>query len=130
MMQAINTPGNNGRVNNSRNTIPKVSSNTAHFTTACPSDVNNPNLRNIRRSPNIIHSQPEYKDLSLIHQNCINIFFWNIQGIGSKLELDILQNTMSKYEVIFLFETMKLDSSKPPIQNYKYLHCERKYKHP
>ena len=62
--------------------------------------------------------------------NNINVLSWNIQGIGSKLELASILNFSSKYEIIFLFETMKLNSFEPSLQGYQYIHCQRQYQHP
>ena len=60
----------------------------------------------------------------------LNILSWNIQGIGSKFELDSMRQLFSQYEIIFLFETMKLDTYKPSLSGYQYFHCQRKYQHP
>ena len=62
--------------------------------------------------------------------NDIKIMFWNIQGIGSKLELQSINNLFSEYELVFLFETMKLDTYSPTLPNFKFVHCQREYKHP
>ena len=62
--------------------------------------------------------------------NILKIISWNIQGIGSKLELESIQKLLSEYDVIFLFETMKLDIYEPSFPNYQYFHCQRKYQHP
>ena len=60
----------------------------------------------------------------------MQIMFWNIQGIGSKLEIDSIQKFIAKYDIIFLFETMKLDTFDPFLSNYQFHHCQRKYQHP
>ena len=60
----------------------------------------------------------------------LSILSWNIQGIGGKLELDSINTFFAMYDIIFLFETMKLDSFTPHFPNYHYVHCERKYQHP
>ena len=60
----------------------------------------------------------------------LSIMTWNIQGIGSKLSLNSVQTLFSKYDIIFLIETMKLDSFDPNLKDYQYYHCQRSYKHP
>ena len=60
----------------------------------------------------------------------ISILSWNIQGIGNKLELKGIHDLIKNYDVIFLFETMKLDDFRPDIPGYNYLHCQRSFQHP
>ena len=60
----------------------------------------------------------------------LNVLAWNIQGMGTKLELQGVQKLLFKNDVIFLTETMKLNSFSPEIPNFSYYHCERSYKHP
>ena len=60
----------------------------------------------------------------------INVLFWNIQGIGNKLELESINKAFLQYDLIFLFETMKLNTFNPSLTNFQYVHCERKYQHP
>ena len=62
--------------------------------------------------------------------NKIKILFWNIQGIGSKIEIDNIQHMLTRYDIIFLLETMKLDSFDPLLPNFTFFHCQRKYQHP
>jgi exonuclease III len=59
----------------------------------------------------------------------IKILSWNIQGIGNKLELKGTYEFLSKYDIIFLTETMKLDSYKPTFDGYQYFHCQRSFQH-
>ena len=60
----------------------------------------------------------------------LNVLFWNIQGIGSKLELNSIRKLFSNFDLIFIFETMKLDNFNPSMPNYEFIHCQRQYKHP
>ena len=62
--------------------------------------------------------------------NTVKVMSWNIQGIGQKLELQEIRSMFFKYDIIFLYETMKLDTFDPQLEGYHYLHCQRKYKHP
>ena len=60
----------------------------------------------------------------------LKLMSWNIQGIGQKIELDEIRNMLNCYDIIFLYETMKLDTFDPQIEGYRYFHYQRKYKHP
>ena len=60
----------------------------------------------------------------------IQVMFWNIQGIGSKLELSSIQKLLAKYDIIFFLETMKLDNFDPSLPNFQFFHCQRECQHP
>ena len=85
----------------------------------------------LNNSPNkTIEMNKDSESLNVKAEVDLAILSWNIQGIGSKLELDSINKMFSKYEIIFLFETMKLDTFNPSFPNFHYVHCERKYQHP
>ena len=65
-----------------------------------------------------------------ISPNLLNILSWNIQGIGSKLEINSIQKFITQHDIIFLTETMKLDTFDPVLPEYQFYHCQRKYQHP
>jgi len=63
-------------------------------------------------------------------QTYLKVICWNIQGIGTKLELESVQGFLFRNDIIFLSETMKLDSFVPDIAGFRYFHCQRSYQHP
>ena len=60
----------------------------------------------------------------------LKIMSWNIQGIGSKLDMNDIWEIIYENDIIFLYETMKLNSLKPDLKEYQYVHCQRSFKHP
>jgi len=58
------------------------------------------------------------------------VLSWNIQGIGKKLEMQEIRQLIEGNDIIFLYETMKLDSYQPSFDGYYYFHCQRKFQHP
>ena len=55
--------------------------------------------------------------------------FWNIQGIGSKLELESINKLIS----VSLFQIKRLYQNQstynPLLKNHHFIHCEHKYRH-
>ena len=74
-------------------------------------------------------SQNIYSTNSSKYEN-LTVMSWNIQGIGQKLELNEIRSLLLDYDIVFLFETMKLDTFDPQFEGYQYFHFQRKYKHP
>ena len=67
---------------------------------------------------------------SNLGNSVISVMSWNIQGIGTKFELDEIRKLLYKNDIVFLFETMKLDSYEPQIDGFCYFHCQRSFMHP
>ena len=68
--------------------------------------------------------------LSSSENNIMSIMSWNIQGIGKKFELDEIRQLLKKHDLIFLYETMKLDTYEPHIDGFHYFHHQRSFMHP
>ena len=91
---------------------PSIAKNNKEYVNSNVTKIQNPDSTYVRVSS-------EYK-----------IYCWNIQGIGSKLELESIQQVLSGFDIIFLFETMKLNSFQPNFKDYNYYHCQRAFQHP
>jgi exonuclease III len=78
----------------------------------------------------IFNNQTEYIRNMQYNVNTLKVLSWNIQGIGRKLELKEINELVSSYDIVFLYETMKLDSYHPDIDGYKYVHYQRSFQHP
>ena len=84
---------------------------------------------NSNRTNLISNANKSRSNLANLTKSSIKVLSWNIQGIGKKLELSEIRNKFDKYDIIFLFETMKLDSFEPDLINFKYIHSQRKFIH-
>ena len=60
----------------------------------------------------------------------LKLLSWNIQGIGKTFEISEITQLVKNNDIIFLSETMKLDSFQANIDGYKYFHCQRNFQHP
>ena len=60
----------------------------------------------------------------------LKFMIWNIHGLANKLDSREFVEYVSKYDVVVFLETMKLDTFKPIISNFEFLHFQRKYQHP
>ena len=118
---------------NSSNSNSTCFSNNFENNTACIATVNqissNLNYMQCTSPPNLTNKVMAPANEEII-TNKIRILSWNIQGIGSKLEIEGIKQLIAPFDVVFLFETMKLDTFNPSLSDFQFHHCQRKYQHP
>ena len=70
------------------------------------------------------------ENVEKIYITSLNVISWNIQGIGKKFEIEDIRKLIVSNDIVFLLETMKLNSFDLYIEGFRYFHCERKFQHP
>ena len=90
-----------------------------------PNQIGAPSTKNTNDCAFIMQNNPTDALMNIQ----LKVKCWNIQGIGNKFSLEGIHNLFSKYDIIFLLETMKLNTFQPNLKDYTFYHCQRSYQH-
>ena len=99
------------------------------------SNLNNLNHWSETQILNDDHNKNQFTSLNITYasthydKKTLKELSWNIQGIGKKFEIQEIRQLVKNNDIIFLCETMKLDSFQANIQfdGYHYSHFQRSF---